>query len=320
MSAHAGPLDHARGRVAAPALIGRLDAGAWLALGIAAVLSAISFTAGGGLALDTEIPVEMGLTLAGAALIVGALAVETETPVHGAAAIGLLFALAAFTGASVIWSVAPDASWIEGGRTLAYAFAFVGAVALVRLAPGRWPSVLVGVMLAGLAVSAYALATRIFPGALSPNEVYARLRDPFGYWNAVGLTAALAVPPCLWVGARREGHGAVGALAYPAVMVLLVTLMLAYSRGALLALALGLGFYFATVPLRLRSLGVLVLGGVGAAIVVAWAFSMTALSVDHVLLSARVHYGHLLGLLVVGVALLVTAAGLGARFALARWP
>jgi hypothetical protein len=320
LSAHAAPVDPAGGRVAAPALVGRLDAGAGLALGIAAVLSAICFTAGGGLALDTEIPVEMGLTLGGAALVVGALALETRTPAYGAAAAGLLFALAAFTGASVIWSVAPDASWIEGSRTLAYAFAFVGAVALVRLAPGRWPSVLVGVMLAGLAVSAYALATRVFPGALSPNEVYARLREPFGYWNAVGLTAALAVPPCLWLGARREGHGAIGALAYPVLMVLLVTLMLAYSRGALLALALGLGFYFATVPLRLRSLSVLGLGALGAAPVVAWAFSETALSADRVVLGARVHYGHLLGLMVVGVALLVTAAGLGVRFALVRWP
>ncbi len=320
MSAHAAPVDPARGRVAAPALAGRLDAGAWLALGIAALLSAICFTAGGGLALDTEIPVEMGLTLGGAALAVGALALEARTPAYGAAAVGLLLALAAFTGASVIWSVAPDASWIEGSRTLAYAFAFLGAVALVRLAPGHWPSVLVGIMLAGLAVSAYALATRVFPGALSPDEVYARLREPFGYWNAVGLTAALAVPPCLWLGARREGHGAVGALAYPALMVLLVTLMLAYSRGALLALALGLAFYFATVPLRLRSLSVLALGALGAAPVVAWAFSRTALSADHVLLGARVHDGHLLGLMVVGVALLVTAAGLGVRFALVRWP
>ncbi len=320
MSAHAGPVDRARGRVAAPALVGRLDAGAWMALGIAAVLSAICFTAGGGLALDTEVPVEIGLTLGGAALVAWALALETEAPAYGAAAVGLLFALAVFTGASVIWSVAPDASWIEASRTLAYAFAFTGAVALVRVAPGRWPSLLVGVMLAGLAVSAYALATRVFPGALSPDEIYARLRDPFGYWNAVGLTAALAVPPCLWVGARREGHDAVGALAYPAAMVLLVTLMLAYSRGALLALAVGLAFYFATVPLRLRSLSVLALGALGAAPVVAWAFSMTALSADRVVLGARVHYGHLLGLLVVGVALLVTAAGLAVRFAGARCP
>jgi hypothetical protein len=301
-------------------VLGRLSGGTWMAAGIGAVLSAICFAAGGGLALDTQVPVEMGLTLGGAALVVGALALETRAPVHGAAAIGLLFALAIFTGASVIWSLAPDASWIEGSRTLAYAFTFLGAVALVRLAPARWTSVLAGVMIAGLAVCAYALATRVFPGALSPDEVYARLREPFGYWNAVGLTAALAVPPCLWLGSRRGGHEAVGALAYPALMLLLVTLMLAYSRGALLALVVACAFWFAAVPLRLRSLSVLVLGGLGAAPVVAWAFSRPALSADHVVLAARLHYGHLLGLLLVGMAVLVGAAGLAVRFAATRRP
>ena len=85
----------------------------------------------------------------------------------------------------------------------------------MRLVPARWESLLVGVMVAGLAVSAYALATRIFPGALSANEVYARLRAPFDYWNAIGLTAALAVPPFLWLGSRREGHGTVGGARLP---------------------------------------------------------------------------------------------------------
>jgi hypothetical protein len=293
---------------------------AWTALGIAGVFSAVGFAAGGGLALDTEVPVEMALTLGGAALVLGALALGTRAPLYGAASVGLLLALAAYTGASVIWSVAPDASWVEGSRTMAYAFVFLGGVALVRLDPARWPSLLCGVMLAGLVVSAYAVATRVFPSALSPHEVYARLRDPFGYWNAVGLTAALAVPPCLWLGARRSGHAAVGTLAYPALMLLLVTVMLAYSRGALLALAVGLAFYFASVPLRLRSLSVLALGALGALPVVVWAFSRRALSADHVVLAARVHDGHLLGLLLVGVAVLVAAAGLAVRFATARWP
>ncbi len=320
LSAHAARVETGRRGLAAPVTLSRVGSGTWMAAGVAAVLAAIAFVAGGGLALDTAVPVEMGLTLGGAALACAALAAPRTEPIHGGAALGLLFALAGFTCASVIWSVAPNASWIEGSRTLAYACTFLAGIALVRLVPARWESLLVGVMVAGLAVSAYALATRIFPGALSANEVYARLRAPFDYWNAIGLTAALAVPPFLWLGSRREGHGTVAALAYPAVMLLLVALMLAYSRGALLALGLGLAFYFATVPLRLRSLTVLVVGGVGAAAVVGWAFAKPALSVDHVVLSARIHFGHLLGLLLVGVALLVYAAGLAIGFAAARWP
>ena len=46
---------------------------------------------------------------------------------------------------------------------------------------------------------------------------------------------------CLWLGARRAGHALLSALAYPALGLLLVTLLLAYSRGALVALALGPG-------------------------------------------------------------------------------
>jgi hypothetical protein len=289
-------------------------------VGIAAILCAVCFDAGGGLQLGSQTTVEIGLTLGGASLVVGALAVETRAPVYGAGAVAMFFGLAVFTATSVIWSVAPDASFIEAGRTLAYAFTFLAGVALVRLAPQRWTSLIVGVVLATVVVSAYALATKIFPNRLNPGEIYARLRDPFGYWNAVGLTAALGVPGCLWLGARRSGHAAVGALAYPGVMLLLVTLMLAYSRGALLALAVGLAFWFAAVPLRLRGLTVLALGALGALPVVAWTFHQDALSADNVALAPRTHSGHLLGLMLVGVALIVTVVGLWIRFGAAARP
>ena len=44
----------------------------------------------------------------------------------------------------------------------------------------------------------------------------------------------------MWLGARRDGHALLRAMAYPAMGVLLLTLVLAYSRGALVALAAGL--------------------------------------------------------------------------------
>ena len=52
--------------------------------------------------------------------------------------------------------------------------------------------------------------------------------------------AALGVPALLWLGARRDGPPALNALAYPALGLLVVAMLLAYSRGALLALAVGL--------------------------------------------------------------------------------
>ena len=62
-----------------------------------------------------------------------------------------------------------------------------------------------GIALACVVVCGWALLTKVFPGALAEDETYARLRAPFGYWNAVGLMAALGIPPLLWLGARRSG-------------------------------------------------------------------------------------------------------------------
>ena len=76
------------------------------------------------------------------------------------------------------------------------------------------------ITLACVVISAYAVLTKVLPGALNPDEIYARLREPFGYWNSVGLMAALGVPGVLWLGTRRTGHQALNALAYPALGLL----------------------------------------------------------------------------------------------------
>ena len=55
----------------------------------------------------------------------------------------------------------------------------------------RLARVLGAIVRGGRVVCGYALLTKVFPGALAADDVYARLREPFGYWNAVGLMAAL---------------------------------------------------------------------------------------------------------------------------------
>ena len=106
--------------------------------------------------------------------------------------------------------------------------------------------------------------------------------EPYGYWNAVGLTAAMGAIGCMWLGARRSGHALLSAMSYPAMGLLLLTLLLAYSRGALVALAVGLLAWFCIVPLRLRGAAVLLCGGVAAAAVAGWSFSVHALSAEQV--------------------------------------
>ena len=177
-----------------------------------------------------------------------------------------------------------------------------------------------GIALACVAVCGWALLTKVFPGALAADETYARLRAPFGYWNAVGLMAALGILPLLWLGARRSGRPAASALAWPGIALLEVALMLSYSRGALLALALGLVFWFAVVPLRLRGAVVLLGASAGAAAVTGWAFGMTGLTTDDLPLAVRADAGHELGALLVLMLVTLLALGLLAGFLAAERP
>ena len=204
---------------------------------------ASAFVADGGLRLERTTYVEVALMLLGAVLCAAALLVpraRVRAPARRARRSPAVALLAAYTALSIIWSLAPSDSWIEANRTFSYLAAFAGTMALARLAPGRWAAVLHGIALACVVVSGWALLTKVFPGALAEDEIYARLRAPFDYWNSVGLTAALGILALLWLGARRTGRGVVNALAWPGIALLEVALMLSYSRGALLALAVGL--------------------------------------------------------------------------------
>ena len=193
-------------------------------------------------------------------------------------------------------------------------------MALVRLEPHGWPAVLVGVAGGCLIVCAWALLTKVFPASLASEETYARLREPFAYWNSVGLMAALGVPPLLWLAARRSGHAAANALAWPGIGLLLVCLMLSYSRGALVALLIGLALWFAVVPLRLRGTVALAAAVLGAGPLVAWAFSQDGLTTDRAPIAARVDAGHEFGALLLLMVALLLAAGLAIQFAAAQRP
>jgi hypothetical protein len=301
-----------------PGLLGR-QALWWQTLLTAGILCFVAFVAGGGLGLARMTTVEMVLTLGSAVIVAGAVLFgPTRERSYGLWPAGLLIAFSALTALSVVWSVQPDDSFKDAGRMLAYSAVFGAAVALVRAAPDRWPALLGGVILAAVVVCGYALLTKVFPDQLDANDIYARLRAPYSYWNAIGLTAAMGAIGCMWLGARRAGHALLNALAYPAMGLMLVTLMLAYSRGALVALALGVALWFCIVPLRLRGASVLLTGAVAAGGLVAWAFTTHALSSDNVALGARTTAGHQLGALLAAMLVVLTIAGLVIGFQTGR--
>jgi hypothetical protein len=262
---------------------------------------------------------EMVLTLAGGAVVAIVVArTPRARPFYGLWPAALLLAFAALSALSVVWSVQPDESWQEAGQMLAYSAVFAAAAALARAAPARWPALLGGVLLAAVVVCGYALLTKVLPARLDPSDPYARLRAPYEYWNAIGLTAAMGVVACLWLGARRAGHALLSALSYPAMGLLLVTLMMAYSRGSLVAVSIGVALWLCVTPLRLRGVAVLLSGGVGAAAVVTWVFSQHALSNEKVALAQRVDAGGQLGVVLAAMLVALTVVGVAIGFATDR--
>jgi tetratricopeptide (TPR) repeat protein len=302
--------------------LGRVGGPAAIAVGVASVLAGLAFLAAGGLQVERTTYVEIALILGGAAIAAAGVLVPRRRsgPLYGGATLVAFVALAGFTALSVTWSLAPSDSWLETNRTFAYLATLAAGVALVRLAPWGWAGLLHGVALACVVVCGWALLTKVFPGALAADEVYARLREPFDYWNAVGLMAALGIPPLMWLAARRAGHAALNALAWPGIALLLVCMMLAYSRGALLALAFGVAFWLIVVPLRMRGAIALLGAAIAAAPVVAWAFAQPGLTTDRAIVAARAQTGHELGALLLLMVMALLAAGVAATFLMDRTP
>jgi hypothetical protein len=295
---------------------GARSGAASLALG--AALAAVAFGAKGGSEVTRAATVEVGLLVAGGLVAAAAIAWGRPGRLDGGLAVALFALLAVLTALSVGWSVAPELTWLEANRTLAYLAVFAAAVGAARLAPGGWSVALKGLLLAAAAVIGYALASRVWPGALADTELYARIGKPYDYWNAVGVTAALAIPPALWLGARRSGHQPLNALAYPLLGLLFVALMLSYSRGALAAAIAGVALWLAFVPLRLRSLAVLAIAAAGAAPVVLWALSKDAFTQDGVPIAVREAVAGTFGLLLLAMTAALLAAGLATGFRATR--
>ncbi len=293
----------------------RVSAASALLLG--AALAGIAFGAAGGTELGRTTIVEVLAVLASGALVAVVL-YRGGYGGPGSVPLAAFAALAGLTTLSVTWSIVPETSYVEAGRTMAYLFVFAAGVALARLAPRRPEIALGGVLLAAGLASAYALASRVWPATLAANELSNRIGAPFQYWNAVGTTAALAVPALLWLGSRRTGRVALRALAYPALGVSIVAILLTQSRGALVAAGIAAVIWFALVPLRLRSLPVLLVPAAGAGAVSAWALARNAFSQTLQPLSARESVAGDFGLLLLLMVVLLFLAGLAVNVGLAR--
>jgi hypothetical protein len=288
---------------------------------LGAGLGAIAFAGGSGFALQNVTWVETGAVVGGALLVALAIVRGRGGRLDGGFTLLAFGALTLLCALSIAWSVAPDRTWQSANLTVAYLAVFAGAMALARLwRPAQAVAIVLrAVLLAAAVVVVYALITRAFP-SLTADEVIARLGAPYGYWNALGTTAALAVPATLWLGSRRTGHQAVNALAYPLMSLLLVALFLSYSRGALIMAGIGAALWVAFVPLRLRSITLLGVSLAGAAPVIVWALGQDAFTKNQVTLEVRRAVATEFGLWLLATVILMLGAGLAVGFRVARRP
>jgi O-antigen ligase len=279
---------------------------------------AVALGARGGSGLERTGIVEIALIAVGAALVGAAVLRAPAGRVPGAVAVGAFGALAAITALSIDWSIAPDLSYVETGRTLAYLATFAGAVAGARLAPSGGETVARGVLLGAVAICAYGLATRVWPATFDELAFTGRVGQPFDYWNALAGVAAVGLLPALWLGTSRSASRVGRVLAFPACGLLLATLLITQSRGALAAAAIGCAAWLIVVPLRLRSLVALGLSAIGATPVVAWALRQEAFEIGRLPLAAREAVAGDFGLMLAVMLVVLLLAGLAVEAVAAR--
>ena len=225
----------------------------------------------------------------------------------------LLAALVGWLGVTMIWSIAPDLSWGYLNRGLVYlAFALLGMMVAANV---RNPARLVAGGLAVLvfAVVGWALLGKAIPALFPDGGRIARLRNPIGYWNALALVCAVALPLGLWVATRREWRRWVRVAGVLLVYLAVIALVLTASRAGILVAAIGVVLWLVLVPaVRLESFGALVVSVVPAAAVGGWATTRAGLVDDGQPLSARRADGGWFALVVLLVAAVAVVAALWA--------
>ena len=261
---------------------------AWLLLGAGGVLAAVSalFSAGSSGGRLTWIGIA-ALVLA-ALVVAGALVglPRPELSREALVALGFLVAFVAWNGISVLWSIQPDRSWAYLNRGLVYV-----ALGVLGLWLGPWLREWAYVLAGALALPlGWALLGKAIP-ALGSSGRIARLSSPIGYWNALGLLFAMALPLAVWLAAQRGHRHWLRAAGVVYIYALVVGLLLTYSRGGVLAAATAIVLWLVLGRPRVESAAALLLGGGAGLGVAAWAFTRPGLTTDRAEHSLRVHDG-----------------------------
>ena len=284
--------------------------GAWVAqrvhLPLAGALTAfLTFRAGGFFPDITAIAV---LMLAIALLLRITLAADPFAGWSRAAAVAVLAAagFASWTLLSATWSDASGRALVEFDRALLYvlALAFYATVPRDR---GNLTALLRWILLAFVAAALAGLASRLAPDVfpISGRYLAERLSFPLTYWNATGIAAAIGVVLAIHHGSGSQEPRLVRIGATAALPALVAAVYFTFSRGAIVAGALGVVAY--VVIAHPRRLAFLLIAAVPACVVaVAAAYGADALATDRYFTGAGPGQGHRVALL-----LAIACAGAG---------
>jgi hypothetical protein len=185
---------------------------------------------------------------------------------------GVFGAFALWTLVSAFWAPSAEAAFAEFDRNSLYFALFVVVVSAGgRANVGWWAD---GLRAGIVAVAVVALISRLFPHVFSVRDISsvlpnasARLSFPVGYWNALAVLAALAVPLSL-AAAAASTSSARRALAVAPVPWLVSVIVFASSRGGVLALLIGASVLLAASSARWRTSAVGATAAAGSVVAV----------------------------------------------------
>lgn len=161
-----------------------------------------------------------------------------------AVAVGALMLYGVWILFSADWSHSSSRALLEFNRVLLYALALV-LFASIPHSPERLRRIVWSLAIGFTLVCAAGLLTRTLPDVftISTPVQNERLSYPIGYWNALGMMAALGIVLCLHLASSERESAVARVLGAAALPVLAATLLFTFSRGPIAAAVAGVLAY-----------------------------------------------------------------------------
>jgi O-Antigen ligase len=182
---------------------------------------------------------------------------QARNPFEGVAPIALvaiaaLAGYAAWTLASALWSHSTGRALVEFDRAWLYLLVLV-LFATIRASEANVRWLIRGLAVGGAIVCVAGLTTRVLPDVwhTAPDVANQRLSYPVTYWNTLGLLATLTIVLALQLTCDGGERRAVRVVAAAIVPLLAATLFFTFSRGSMVAGAIGLTVYVLVARPRL---------------------------------------------------------------------